>query len=91
MEPGKPAYLKLREEFGSGIFDDENGGVLIREKLGQMVFSDPEVYIIYSHIIFIIWKKFCIVLKFFLSHLFYFIDTFFVQRVFFQTVHLPFF
>ncbi|VDD94105.1 unnamed protein product [Enterobius vermicularis] len=68
VEPGKPAYLKLREEFGSGIFDDENGGVLIREKLGQMVFSDPEVRkkvnsithpLIRKEIKAQIWKHFC--------------------------------
>lgn len=43
VEPGKPAYLKLREEFGSEYFDDENGGRLLREKLGVLVFNDPEV------------------------------------------------
>ncbi|VDK21455.1 unnamed protein product [Anisakis simplex] len=46
VEPGQPAYHKLREEFGSEIFDDENGGVLIREKLGQLVFSNQQVFII---------------------------------------------
>jgi hypothetical protein len=43
VEPGKPAYKKLRGEFGSDYFDDENGGRLIREKLGDLVFNNPEV------------------------------------------------
>jgi dephospho-CoA kinase len=43
VEPGKPAYLKLRNEFGSEYFDEENGGQLMREKLGNLVFNDAEV------------------------------------------------
>lgn len=43
VEPGKPAYLKLRSEFGSDYFDDPNGGQLMREKLGDLVFSNAEV------------------------------------------------
>ncbi|KAI6190161.1 Dephospho-CoA kinase 1 [Aphelenchoides bicaudatus] len=42
VEPGQPAYLKLREEFGAEYFDDENDGKLRREKLGELVFSNQE-------------------------------------------------
>ncbi|VDM47493.1 unnamed protein product [Toxocara canis] len=43
VEPGMYAYRKLREEFGDELFDDKNGGVLIREKLALLVFSNDEV------------------------------------------------
>ena len=43
VEPGQSAYLKLRAEFGSEYFDDVNGGVLLRKKLGDAVFTDPVV------------------------------------------------
>lgn len=43
VEPGQPAYLKLRDEFGSEYFDDKNDGRLLREKLGSLVFNNPEV------------------------------------------------
>ncbi|KAE9556301.1 hypothetical protein FO519_000484 [Halicephalobus sp. NKZ332] len=42
VEPGKPAYIKLRAAFGDEYFDDENGGVLLREKLGDVIFQDRE-------------------------------------------------
>ncbi|CAJ0942367.1 unnamed protein product, partial [Mesorhabditis belari] len=40
VEPGGPAYAQLRAEFGAEYFDDENGGVLLRKKLGTIVFND---------------------------------------------------
>jgi dephospho-CoA kinase len=43
VEPGQPAYQKLREEFGPEYFDEQ--GQLIREKLGNLIFNNPEVWI----------------------------------------------
>lgn len=43
VEPSQPAYRKLRAQFGNEIFDDENGGVLVRAKLAQLIFSNPEI------------------------------------------------
>lgn len=43
VEPGEPAYLAIRAEFGASFFDDENGGVLRRELLGKHIFADAEV------------------------------------------------
>lgn len=43
VQPGMPAYQRLRAEFGDTIFDDERGGILIREKLAELVFSDDQV------------------------------------------------
>jgi dephospho-CoA kinase len=43
VEPGKPAYLQLRQEFGAEFFDDQNGSILLREKLGELVFTNVEV------------------------------------------------
>ncbi|CAI5446569.1 unnamed protein product [Caenorhabditis angaria] len=40
--PGTSTYQKLRAEFGAEYFDDEHGGLLRREKLGKLVFNDPE-------------------------------------------------
>lgn len=48
VEPGQSAYQKLRDEFGSTYFDDKNGGKLIREKLGDLVFNSPEVLLFYG-------------------------------------------
>lgn len=48
VEPGQSAYQKLRDEFGSTYFDDKNGGKLIREKLGDLVFKNPEVLFFYG-------------------------------------------
>ncbi len=45
VEPGQPAWRLVRDEFGASYFDDENGGVLRREALGQLVFNDPQVSI----------------------------------------------
>ncbi|KAL3110635.1 hypothetical protein niasHT_017513 [Heterodera trifolii] len=42
VEPGKTAYNRLRTEFGDSFFDDENGGVLRRDKLAELVFTDVE-------------------------------------------------
>ncbi|KAK0407683.1 hypothetical protein QR680_003529 [Steinernema hermaphroditum] len=42
VQPGEHAYTKLRAEFGDEFFDDENGGVLRREKLGKVVFADSD-------------------------------------------------
>ncbi|KAK6741595.1 hypothetical protein RB195_009453 [Necator americanus] len=41
VEPGHPAYTKLRKEFGSEFFD-ANTGALDRTKLGDVVFNDAE-------------------------------------------------
>ncbi|PAV59530.1 hypothetical protein WR25_16332 [Diploscapter pachys] len=41
VQPGFPAYNKLRQEFGSEYFDDESGGVLRRDKLGKLIFNNP--------------------------------------------------
>lgn len=43
VQPGFPAYNQLRQEFGGEYFDDENGGVLRRDKLGKLVFNNPAV------------------------------------------------
>ena len=40
MEPGQPCLLETVRAFGEDILDDN--GCLIRQKLGQIVFSDPE-------------------------------------------------
>ncbi|CAI4230433.1 unnamed protein product [Auanema sp. JU1783] len=42
VRPGESAYKQLRAEFGSEYFDDENGGELIREKLGKLIFYDSK-------------------------------------------------
>ncbi|MEX2552081.1 MAG: dephospho-CoA kinase [Actinomycetota bacterium] len=39
VEPGMPALEEIREHFGPGILRSD--GTLDREKLGEMVFSDP--------------------------------------------------
>ncbi|KAL6727972.1 hypothetical protein Aduo_009793 [Ancylostoma duodenale] len=41
VEPGHPAYVKLRKEFGAEFFDPDTG-VLDRTKLGDVVFKDAE-------------------------------------------------
>ncbi|VDM53486.1 unnamed protein product [Angiostrongylus costaricensis] len=41
VEPGRPAYPKLREEFGADFFDVHTGA-LNRTKLGDLVFGDAE-------------------------------------------------
>ncbi|CAB3401365.1 unnamed protein product [Caenorhabditis bovis] len=40
--PGTSTYKKLRQTFGDEFFDDDHGGILRREKLGKLVFNDPE-------------------------------------------------
>lgn len=40
MEPGQPCLLETVEAFGKDILDEN--GCLMRRKLGQIVFSDPE-------------------------------------------------
>ncbi|CAA81598.2 Dephospho-CoA kinase [Caenorhabditis elegans] len=40
--PGTSTYNRLRKEFGDEYFDDEHGGVLRRDKLGKLIFSNPE-------------------------------------------------
>uniref|UniRef100_A0A8R1DTM2 Dephospho-CoA kinase n=1 Tax=Caenorhabditis japonica TaxID=281687 RepID=A0A8R1DTM2_CAEJA len=40
--PGTSTYRKLRAEFGDDYFDDEHGGVLRRDKLGKLIFNDPD-------------------------------------------------
>ncbi|EFP09095.1 hypothetical protein CRE_25264 [Caenorhabditis remanei] len=40
--PGTSTYKRLRKEFGDEYFDDEQGGVLRRDKLGKLIFSNPE-------------------------------------------------
>lgn len=46
VKPGLYAYKKIRKAFGNEFFDDANGGELLRQKLGQVVFEDVEVYIL---------------------------------------------
>uniref|UniRef100_A0A0K0DPU8 FtsJ domain-containing protein n=1 Tax=Angiostrongylus cantonensis TaxID=6313 RepID=A0A0K0DPU8_ANGCA len=41
VEPGGPAYAKLRKEFGAEFFDVQTGA-LNRTKLGDLVFGDVE-------------------------------------------------
>ncbi|GFN87754.1 transposon ty3-i Gag-Pol polyprotein [Plakobranchus ocellatus] len=38
VEPGKPAYTKIKEVFGDGVF--LSTGEINREKLGQIIFND---------------------------------------------------
>uniref|UniRef100_A0A1I7UHB1 Dephospho-CoA kinase n=1 Tax=Caenorhabditis tropicalis TaxID=1561998 RepID=A0A1I7UHB1_9PELO len=40
--PGTSTYKSLRKEFGDEYFDDEHGGVLRRDKLGKLIFNNPE-------------------------------------------------
>jgi len=40
LKKGSPVYARLVEEFGEGVLDEE--GNVSREKLGRIVFSDPE-------------------------------------------------
>lgn len=40
VEPGLPAWSRIREQFGPGFFDP--AGNLIREKLAAFVFDNPE-------------------------------------------------
>ncbi|GMT19710.1 hypothetical protein PFISCL1PPCAC_11007, partial [Pristionchus fissidentatus] len=42
VQPGEPAWRAIRDEFGPEYFDDENGGVMNREKVGQLIFNDVE-------------------------------------------------
>ncbi|KAJ1368651.1 hypothetical protein KIN20_029877, partial [Parelaphostrongylus tenuis] len=41
VEPGRPAYAKLRAELGAEFFDAQTGA-LNRTKLGDLVFNDVE-------------------------------------------------
>lgn len=49
VEPGTSTYRKLRTEFGATFFDDENGGALRRQKLGELIFSDVDVSLFASN------------------------------------------
>lgn len=40
VEPGRPAYQAIVERFGKGILNAD--GALARERLGDLVFTDPE-------------------------------------------------
>ena len=40
VEPGKPAWQAIKDYFGAGILNDDQ--TLNRQKLADMVFSDPE-------------------------------------------------
>lgn len=40
VEPGEPAYNEIAEHFGKDIFDED--GILIRHKLGDIVFNDAK-------------------------------------------------
>ena len=40
VQPGKPAWKKIREQFGAEVFLDD--GNLDRAKMGEMVFSDAD-------------------------------------------------
>jgi len=40
VEPGKPAWIKIRNEFGDEVFLDD--GQINRAKLGEIIFSDVE-------------------------------------------------
>lgn len=40
VEPGKPAWKKIREGFGTDVFHDD--GTLDRTKLGDLIFNDVE-------------------------------------------------
>lgn len=40
VHPGKPAYYKIKKEFGDEILSPD--GSLDREKLGQIVFNDDD-------------------------------------------------
>jgi dephospho-CoA kinase len=44
VQPGKKAYKRIREAFGDEFFDDENGGELKRQKLGNFIFGNVEVF-----------------------------------------------
>lgn len=57
VRPGEAAYKQLRTEFGPEYFDDENGGALIRDKLGKLVFSNPGVRHIFHKVNSFIQKR----------------------------------
>jgi dephospho-CoA kinase len=40
VEPGEPAYSKIRDAFGPGVFGPD--GALDRKALGNIVFADPD-------------------------------------------------
>lgn len=40
MEPGKPVWKKIKENFGDEVFNDDK--TLNRDKLGQVIFDDIE-------------------------------------------------
>ncbi|MGH2810586.1 MAG: dephospho-CoA kinase, partial [Actinomycetota bacterium] len=40
VEPGRPAYYLIIERFGQGVVGED--GYIDRERLGDIVFSDPE-------------------------------------------------
>lgn len=40
MEPGKPAWNKIKQAFGDGVFKET--GELDREALGKVIFDDPQ-------------------------------------------------
>lgn len=40
VEPGQPAWEKIRKEFGSDVFQEN--GELNRAALGEIIFDDPE-------------------------------------------------
>ncbi|GMR43108.1 hypothetical protein PMAYCL1PPCAC_13303 [Pristionchus mayeri] len=42
VQPGEPAWHAIRDEFGAEYFDDANGGVMNREKVGKLIFNDAE-------------------------------------------------
>ncbi|CAJ0579021.1 unnamed protein product, partial [Mesorhabditis spiculigera] len=42
VEPGTATYQKLRAEFGSQYFDDENNGKLKRKELGDLIFNNTD-------------------------------------------------
>lgn len=46
VEPGRKAYERLRKEFCDEFFDDENGGILRRDKFAEEVFSDEKVNVV---------------------------------------------
>ncbi|KAF8357021.1 hypothetical protein PRIPAC_92016 [Pristionchus pacificus] len=42
VKPGESAWHAIREEFGAEYFDDDRGGVMNREKVGQLIFNNAE-------------------------------------------------
>jgi dephospho-CoA kinase len=48
VEPGKPAYFKIKEAFGESVFSED--GTLNREALGKLIFDDKEKRRILNHI-----------------------------------------